>query len=155
MRSKLTIPVFLITIFLLVPPSIAKPAPVLNSELARKIWKEFKQNSAISEIAGKMWLEYIKKSTSLSGDPQLSVDENRKIFCRYGLQALAWGEVKRNELSNEVELLRKLNKILPNADLQDELQEYKRMAQSHQVVLADYFKVYMNCRSLGYSETTY
>lgn len=107
------------------------------------------------EHSAKRWLELIDKSNTLTDNHQLSLDEKRRIFCRYGLQALNWGKVYRNELLEAAETARILNKLSPDTGFLAHYSDLKNAAEKHAILLADYVKVYQNCGSHGHNEDSY
>ena len=107
------------------------------------------------EHSAKRWLELIDKSNSLSDNHQLNLDEKRRIFCRYGLQALNWGKVYRNELLEAAETARVLNKLSPDTGFLAHYSDLKNAAEEPTILLADYAKVYQNCGSYGHNEDSY
>jgi hypothetical protein len=96
------------------------------------------------EHSGKRWTELINKSVSLSDNHRLTLDEKRKVFCRFGLQALAWGEVYKNELYKAAVAVRILSELSP--------EPFKTLAEKHELHLVHYRRVYKNCRSFLGSE---
>lgn len=104
--------------------------------------------------SGKQWLDLIDKSNKLSDDNRLSIDEKRRIFCRYGLQALRWGEVYKNELFEAAEIFRLLEEPA-GTGYQPNYNGLLNDAKAHTRLLTVYYKVYQNCRSYGYDEISY
>ena len=107
------------------------------------------------EHSGKRWLELIDKSISLSDNNYLSLNEKRRIFCRYGLQALGWGKAYRNEILEAAEMARKYNKLSPGTVFLTHYNELKFAAGEQTTLLANYAKVYQNCPSHGHHENSY
>lgn len=107
------------------------------------------------EHSGKRWLELINKSNSVSENHQLSLDEKRRVFCRYGLQSLDWGKAYVNEILEAAEIARILNKLSPETGLLVHYNDLKNTAERTAILLVDYARVYQNCRSYGHGENSF